>query len=357
MHDIAMDLNGFIIGTETRFFGQNRPTDDTSTSNLRFLSIDQILADIAHLIDHVKQQDSRLADARVILTGTMFGGNLATWFRVKYPHHVDGVWSSSSYVEARMNFREYFEQIGNDLYLHGTDLCYRRVWRAFRTMENLIAGGRSTLLDEMFHLCHPLNATEVLEVEQFFESIAEAVSDGIINGGVDYVNDMCRHVTNEDITNDLTAFSEWFLMEHRSSGCFERTFEENVEFLAETSWNAFGVLSGRRQFNYLRCSELGWFMTTDSENQPFGSSISLNYFIETCRRVFEGIGGEWLVEENTARINLMFGGSHPHITNAFFTNGGMDPHRLINVQGYIGDSVEARTLPCEWSDDDDDDGD
>lgn len=349
MHDIAADLNGYIFGSETRFFGRNHPTSDVSTDNLRFLSTEQILADMAHLIDHIKRQDSRLTRARVILVGTMFGGNLATWFRVKYPHYVDGVWSSSSFVEARMNYAEYFEAIGEDLQSYGSDGCYRRIWRAFRTMENLIEGGRSEVLDDMFHLCHPLNATNDLEVEHFFQMLSESVSIGIINGGNTYVEDICEWVTDDAITNDLIAFSEWFMVEHRSPGCYGTSFQEVIEFHAESEWNVLGVMSGRRQYQYLLCTEYGWFTTTDSDKQPFGSRITASYFTELCRQVFGDWNSEANIRENTVRTNVNFGGSQPQITNAFFTNGGLDPHRAINVQVDIGASVEAQTLPCEFA--------
>lgn len=347
MHDIAADLNGYIFGTETRFFGNNRPTNDVSIDNLRFLTTEQILADMAHLIDHIKQQDSRLAHARVVLVGTMFGGNLAAWFRVKYPQHVDGVWSSSSFVEARMNFREYFEGIGDDLRNFGSQECYSRIWRAFRTMQNLIEGGRSDVIDEMFHLCHPLNATNELEVQRVFDAVAQTMSVDIVNGGYNYVHDMCVSVTNSEITNDLIAFSVWFTTEHRSPGCFEWSFQELVDFFSETEWSDLVVINGQRQSQYLTCTEYGWFATTDSGNQPFGSRINVNYFVELCRQVFGDWISENVIRENSERTNLSFGGSRPQITNAFFTNGGMDPFRAVNVQVDIGSTVEARNLPCK----------
>lgn len=345
MHDIAEDLNGFIVGSETRFFGENRPTNDTSTSNLRFLTTEQILADTAHLIEHIKQEDERLTDAKVILVGTMFAGNLATWFRVKYPHHVDGVWSSSSYVEARMNFREYVENIGESMTTFGSDNCYRRTWRAFRTMENLIEGGRSDAVSEMFRLCNPLDASNSLDIEAFNENIVRNIDVGTLFGGADFIHDMCQMITDESITNDLMAFSRWYIYQHQPTGCLQRVFQDAVEFNSDTNWTSVGVFTGRRQYLYLTCTEYGWFMTTDSDNQPFGRSVSLNYYVELCRQVF----GEWITEaliaRNAERTNAFFGGSQPVITNAFFTNGGLDPHQVINVQNNIGTSVEARTLP------------
>jgi len=103
-HDIGVELNAVMIGYEMRFFGDNHPTSDLTLPNLRFLSDEQALADIAHLIDHVKAQDARLANARAVVAGRGFGASLATYFRSKYPHHSDGLWSSSSYVEKRFNF-------------------------------------------------------------------------------------------------------------------------------------------------------------------------------------------------------------------------------------------------------------
>lgn len=345
MHDIAFGLNGYLLGIEMRYFGQNRPTSDVSTANLQFLSTEQVLADIALLIEHIKQEDSRLANAKVILTGTMFGGNLATWFRVKYPHLADGVWSSSSYVEARMNFAEYFEVIGEDMKTFGSNECYRRTWRAFRTMQNLIDGGRSEVIDEMFHLCHPLDVADDFEVQRFFEAITESIVVGILNGGYSHVHDMCVAITNNNFTNDLIAFNDWFVTEHHSTGCFEMTLQEVIDFLIEPEWDSFGVITGRRQFQYLTCTEYGWFTTTDSDNQPFGNRLKVNYSVELCRRVF----GDWITEEtireSTEAFNLNFGGSRPEITNALFTNGGLDPHRAVNVQDDIGETVEARTLP------------
>lgn len=350
MHDIAADLNGYIFGSETRFFGRNRPTSDVSTDNLRFLTTEQVLADMAHLIDHIKQQDERLADARVILVGTAFGGNLAAWFRVKYPQHVDGVWASSSFVEARMNFTEYFQAIGEDMQSFGSQGCYSRIWQAFRAMESLIDQEGSDALDEMFHLCHPINATNDLDVQHFFFLLSEAVSTGIVNGGSTYIDDMCEWITYDETADDLDAFAEWFMIVHRSPGCFGTTFEEVIEVHAEIDWDVLGVLTGRRQYQYLLCTEYGWFTTAETDDQPFGSRINTSYFSELCTRVF----GDWINEDdirrNTERTNnARFGGSSPVITNTFFTNGGMDPHRTINVQDHIDDSVETLTLPCKFT--------
>lgn len=108
------------------------------------------------------------------------------------------------------------------------------------------------------------------------------------------------------------------------------------------------MLTGRRQYQYLVCTEFGWFTTTNAANQPFGSNINTDYYVELCRQTFGDELTADIILSNTERTNERFGGSEPNITNAFFTNGGLDPHRSINVRSNIGETVEEQTLPRKF---------
>lgn len=70
---------------------------NASFENLKYLTVDQSIIDTAHLIETVKRDLE--TDAKVILWGSGFGASLATWTRQKFPHLVDGVWSSSGVYE------------------------------------------------------------------------------------------------------------------------------------------------------------------------------------------------------------------------------------------------------------------
>lgn len=60
-----------------------------SWDNLRYLTIDQTLADISTFIDFVRQS-LNTPNAPVILWGSQVGATLASWARLKYPHLVNG---------------------------------------------------------------------------------------------------------------------------------------------------------------------------------------------------------------------------------------------------------------------------
>lgn len=58
---------------------------DTSEENLQYLSVDQALADVAYFIEKMKKKLGK-ENARVIVFGGSYAGNMAVWARLKYPH-------------------------------------------------------------------------------------------------------------------------------------------------------------------------------------------------------------------------------------------------------------------------------
>ncbi|CAB0045104.1 unnamed protein product [Trichogramma brassicae] len=85
MYDIAEQHSALMFYTEHRYYGQSRPTEDMSTDNLQYLSVDQALEDVAHFIN-IKKKEKDLPDAKVIVFGGSYAGNMAAWIRIKYPH-------------------------------------------------------------------------------------------------------------------------------------------------------------------------------------------------------------------------------------------------------------------------------
>jgi hypothetical protein len=104
MFDMAKELNGTMYYTEHRYYGQSHPTPNTTTENLRFLNIDQALADLAHFIVQKKSENTDLKDSGVIMVGGSYSATMVSWFRKKYPHLANGAWSSSAPLLAKADF-------------------------------------------------------------------------------------------------------------------------------------------------------------------------------------------------------------------------------------------------------------
>lgn len=80
------------------------PNSDMSTKNLRFLSSEQALADLAYFIE-AKKKELQLPHNKWIVFGGSYPGSLAAWFRLKYPHLAHGAVASSAPLLAKINFK------------------------------------------------------------------------------------------------------------------------------------------------------------------------------------------------------------------------------------------------------------
>lgn len=78
IYDMTRELNGTLYYTEHRYYGRSHPTNNTSTENLRFLSVDQALADLAVFITHIKASSPDLANSGVIMVGGSYSGELTS---------------------------------------------------------------------------------------------------------------------------------------------------------------------------------------------------------------------------------------------------------------------------------------
>ena len=74
-----------------------------STKNLKYLSSEQALADLAFFIES-KIEEYKLNNNKWILFGGSYPGSLAAWFRLKYPHLAYGAVASSAPLLAQINF-------------------------------------------------------------------------------------------------------------------------------------------------------------------------------------------------------------------------------------------------------------
>lgn len=153
---------------------------DLSTENLKYLTSQQALQDIANFIEFIRRKHNLFKNKWVIFGGS-YSGSLAAWFRLKYPHLVVGAVASSAPIQAKLNFKEYIEVVENSL----GSKCVQEIKKAIKELTNLLntEDGWQTIT-EMFHLCSPLNATNPMDVSNLIENLA-----GYFEGTVQYNND------------------------------------------------------------------------------------------------------------------------------------------------------------------------
>ena len=73
--------------------------------NVRFLTIENVLADYVEIIKQVKNEHN-IQNNPVFAFGGSYGGELSAWLRMKHPDIVNGALSSSAPLFYRMNLQQ-----------------------------------------------------------------------------------------------------------------------------------------------------------------------------------------------------------------------------------------------------------
>ncbi|KAL9706703.1 hypothetical protein quinque_010221 [Culex quinquefasciatus] len=349
IYDMAREMHGAVIAFESRFYGQSWVTSDTSTENLRFLNTDQILADLAEFVTYLRREVTRNENAHVLVSGVGYGGSLATWFRVRYPHLADAAWSSGGLHNALMDFQEFAEAWGQTLIDHGSQECYNEIFVAFHVMQNLIDAGREEILHERLNLCTEIDTEDRLQVQFFFITMMTSIelyTLGTLN--LDSFSEVCNDLTGVDAPTALDSFADWFNNKfHAQDDCAVIDPDTFIDWLRDDDWYSPFVQMGARQIFYQECTEFGWFLTTDSDQQPFGNRVTVDAYSELCTRVF----GDWISFESiyrgTQRANNRFGALSPNVNNIHFTNGGEDPFRMLSIRNDLNAQALHDLIPNE----------
>ena len=172
---VGADHNALLMSLEHRYFGDSQPFEDWSTPNLKYLTPEQALADIARFIDEQNSVLNRKADWIVI--GGSYPGALAAWFKSQYPDHAVGAWSSSGVIHAIEDFKAF----DKDLYDRATlnkDECPMHVKEVVDHIEMEFKTDEGTK-----RICKTFGIDDdTLNKRDFQFFLADIFMTGILNG-------------------------------------------------------------------------------------------------------------------------------------------------------------------------------
>lgn len=158
----------------------HRENSNLSTESLKYLSIDQSLADIAHFITEVKRE-RRYQNSSVVVIGGSYSATMATWFRQKYPHLAVGAWASSAPLLAQVDFKEYKEIVAQSIALVGGQQCLDALETGFALTEQWLQANRTAELRQLFSLCDDFDPSDRWNVWNLFSEISDVLA-GVVQG-------------------------------------------------------------------------------------------------------------------------------------------------------------------------------
>ncbi|XP_077230176.1 uncharacterized protein LOC143863385 [Tasmannia lanceolata] len=144
MFDTAPYFQALLVFIEHRYYGESIPFGGKevaykNATTLGYLSSTQALADYATLIIDLKK-NLTAQESPVVVFGGSYGGMLAAWFRLKYPHVAIGALASSAPI---LDFEDInlanpytFDEIVTQDFRSESESCYRTIRGSWQQIED-----------------------------------------------------------------------------------------------------------------------------------------------------------------------------------------------------------------------------
>jgi serine protease 16 len=289
--DVAQAQGGVLAALELRYFGQSRPTNDTSFENLQWLTLNQAVADIGRFANFMSQ---RYLEAPIIVWGSGVGGSLATWARQKYPNVIDGAWASSAPLDAFVEFTDYFPSVSRTINSIGGPECGQVIADAFQMIEEAFDAGDMSQIEERMRFCQPVDIGNGYEIARITNWMAWSIGAGFVSrASYPDIDEKCIIMRGLDqpqnpAVDAVDAFSRWFVDDyHRNMPCLQVNNEAYVSQYQDPAWGSFSTTSGLRQSYWLNCAQLGQFpVANGGQGHPFGTRFDLRFFRQWCADAF-----------------------------------------------------------------------
>ncbi|KAL5763903.1 hypothetical protein ACOSQ2_016497 [Xanthoceras sorbifolium] len=330
--DLASQFNGLLLFIEHRYYGDSMPFGSEeeayqNASTLGYFSSTQALADYAQLITDVKKNLSA-ENCPVIAVGGSYGGMLASWLRLKYPHIVIGALASSApilyfdditpqngyHVVVTEDFREYSES------------CYNTIKESWNEIDRVGAQTNGLVnLSSIFSTCSPLDSSHKLKRQLAVVYVVSAQYD---NPPENWVSKVCSAIDGAPQGTDILG--------RVAAGLNASVFGGGpCNHISD-----FG-LNNKSGWHWQICTEMVMPIGHGDNDTMFEASpFDINDFTKACQAVFN-------VTPRPHWITTEFGGHDiktalkKFASNIIFSNGLRDPYSAGGVLQDISDSVVA----------------
>uniref|UniRef100_A0AC35U7I1 Serine protease K12H4.7 n=1 Tax=Rhabditophanes sp. KR3021 TaxID=114890 RepID=A0AC35U7I1_9BILA len=337
----AKEVGADVYGLEHRFYGDSIP--DMYNSKLQFHTSKQALADIAVFIKSINKNKG-YTTAKWVTFGGGYSGSLSAWSRQSYPNLVTAAVASSPFLQAKVDFFEYLQQVQASIAVKSY-ACGSNIHRAFTKLQQLmIDTTKRNQVNTYFNLTTPwVLGEEVVDTDaqtlfsNIYATFQLAVQYNNDNQGKyasGYgISNVCSFMNNDNqdpIANlrDVVNYNNGATVVKTSN-----RFQESVG--AYAAGLAAGASQGARDavlWFYQTCNEFGYFQSSDSGANIFDSAASVNIFINQCQGVFGSQYTRDLIEANVYRTNLYYGGNTKfNGTNIVMSFGSLDPWTRLGM--------------------------
>lgn len=361
MWELAPRHNALLVFAEHRYYGESKPFSlEDLRSNMGYLTSEQAMADYADLIWDLKKKELKDLSVPVIGFGGSYGGMLATWFRIKYPHLLDGAIAASAPIwsfygeDPPYDAGGFSAAVSWDASPEGgsAPACVPNARATWATLFDwgVTKEGRARIAESM-RLCG--SSTDALPNKESVRELAEWAMDAwaylamgdypysstyILNGEATLpaypIRAACEHLKDPDLEGDallrgMASAVGLFFNATGSLECFD---------FGASAGNATAEDATFWDFQY--CSEQFMPQSSDGIRDMFWDvPLDPKSEMKRCEE-------EWGVTPSKYKATIEWGGRRiESASNIVFSNGGRDPWGAGGVLHTLSDTLVAVHIP------------
>jgi len=333
MMENAPHFRALLVYIEHRYYGSSMPFGSPeesfkNASTLGYFNSQQALADFATVILDLKKNMSA-ENSPVIVVGGSYGGMLAAWFRLKYPHIAIGALSSSApilYFDDITPHDAYATVVTRD-FRSVSESCYNTIRESWTEIDKVASQpGGLEILSKTFNACQPFN-TDWL-VGRLISTYRMAAQYGGVKG-------LCKAIDGLPKGSDnLARIAAGVTLSHNKSLCFD--FQQYGPNSSKLGWDSKG-------WSWQTCTEIVIPLSPYPNGTIFAPHVfDLKNYSEKCKSLYGVLPrANWITTEfgghNIRRVLKRFA------SNIIFSNGLQDPYSSGGVLQSISESIIALT--------------
>lgn len=341
MWDWAPEFRALLIFAEHRYYGKSMPYGKDSFKSpvhLGYLTVEQALADYADLLQYIRNTLPGARDSQVVSFGGSYGGMLAAWFRMKYPHVTAAALAASAPI---LQFQDITPCGAQSAVITGafrkdSELCVeaiRKSWGIIKNMSSTVEGAQA--IGERFHICGnytPKNYTNLRDwLTDLYANLA------MIN--YPYENSFLAPVPGHPVREACKFLNRTFDNDNALLQGIYQAISIFQNYTGQTQCNDLSKSSGTLDadgWNYQACSEMVMPLCSDGVNDMFDKQDwDINEVRKKCEK-------DYHVTPDVYKASLIFGGRNiAAASNIIFSNGDLDPWSAGGVLETISDSLIA----------------
>mmetsp|Transcript_64794 Transcript_64794/g.180048 ORF Transcript_64794/g.180048 Transcript_64794/m.180048 type:complete len:468 (-) Transcript_64794:401-1804(-) len=312
---LGQERNALLIQLEHRFYGESLPNGNVDTDNLKLLTVENALADLAGFIDWYTAEQG--TTGKWFAFGGSYPGALSGWFRKAYPDHTAGSLSSSGVVNAINEFTAFDERVATAI----GDECADNVRAVTAAFERAVVGEDATNATNADAKALFGCAADMWDEDYFYmlaDSAAMADQYGSKFALCDTLGAMGSDATDATKMETFANFTNTYWGADFGSGCFY-----DSACLADKSKYEAGATD--RSWRWQKCYQLAYFQPAPAEGSLRSSVVTMDYHYEQCMKVFG------LAPPDVSNINDKFGAEKIQVDKVFFSDFSDDPWREASV--------------------------